>query len=548
MKKKAIGAIAAGLAALTAFGTLAVYNNGLNEAHASTTDTNITETVTEGTEQDQTQVATGAPKYVFLFIGDGMSYPQIESTNYYLSALEDGTSMGDKEEGTILSKEEDYLSFMNFPIVGSAQTYDSTSFCPDSASTATALSTGYKTYSGTINMDETGTVSYETITEKLKSQLGYKIGIISSVNLNHATPAAFYCHQEKRSNYYDIGLELIDSGFDYYAGGGLLKPTGANGDQTDLYTLAQQAGYTVVKTQAEAENVTAATGKTIIIDENLADADAMKYELDREDDEWALCDYVEKGIDCLYEGNDNGFFMMVEGGKIDWACHANDAASTMADTKALSDAVYEAVEFYNEHPAETLILVTGDHETGGLTIGYAGTNYDTFLQNLSNQKISFQAFDDEYVAKYKENGTSFEDVMNDITDLFGLVAQSSTNKAEDGVTSDSSDSHPTGVTSGNLVLTDYELAKLKAAYDKTMTMTEDTELSQEEYILYGSYEPLTVTITHILNNKSGISFTSYSHTGLPVAVFALGQGQAFFTGYYDNTEIYDKMAVLLGVQ
>ncbi|MCF0228286.1 MAG: alkaline phosphatase [Parasporobacterium sp.] len=492
------------------------------------------------------------PKYVFLLIGDGMSYPQIESTNYYLNALENGTSMGNSDEGTILTKTDDALGFINFPVAGSAQTYDSTSFCPDSASTATSVSTGHKTYSGTINMDETGSVSYETISEKLKEQKGYKIGIISSVNLNHATPAAFYAHQVKRSSYYEIAEELVASDFDFFAGGGLLKPTGAEEDQTDIYELAQEAGYTVIFTQEEAAQVTAETGKVLIIDEHLADSSAMEYELDRTDDMWALTDYVEKGIECLYDESSNGFFMMVEGGKIDWACHANDAASTMADTKAFSDAVDAAVEFYNAHPDETLIIVTGDHETGGMTIGYAGTNYDTFLQNLDNQKISFQKYDDEYVSAYKENGTDFETVLKDIEELFGLVTEESAGTAaEDSVAEDSADEHPTGVTSGKLVMTEYELSKLQAAYEKTMTVVpedEETELTQQEYELYGSYEPLSVTITHILNNKSGISFTSYSHTGLPVAVFALGCGEEVFEGYYDNTDIYFRLADLTGIE
>ena len=489
------------------------------------------------------EAATKTPKYIFLFIGDGMSYPQIQSTNYYLSALANGTSMGG--DGAVL-QHEDALTFLDFPVAGSAQTYDSTSFCPDSASTATSLSTGHKTYSGTINMDETGTVAYETISEKLKDQKDYKIGVVSSVNLNHATPAAFYCHQVSRSNYYDIGLEMINSNFDYFAGGALLQPTGKDEDQIDLYTLAAEAGYTVAKTQAEAEAVTADTGKVILVDEHLADGDSMPYELDRTDDMWSLADYVEKGIEVL--DNDNGFFMMVEGGKIDWACHANDAGSTMHDTQALSDAVDKAVEFYNEHPDETLILVTGDHETGGMTIGYAGTNYDTFLQNLANQKISYAKFDSDYVAAYKENNTSFEDVLVDVQNLFGLTTEAAAGQeGEDGVTTDSADSHPTGVTSGSLVMTGYELQKLRDAYDLTMTKTEDTELSQEEYVLYGSYEPLSVTINHILNNKSGISFTSYSHTGLPVAVFAMGAGQELFEGYYDNTQVYFNLAELTGV-
>jgi alkaline phosphatase len=110
----------------------------------------------------------------------------------------------------------------------------------------------------------------------------------------------------------------------------------------------------------------------------------MDYELDRAEGEWALADYVEKGIEVL--DNDKGFFMMCEGGKIDWACHANDAGSTVSDTLALADAVEVAVDFAKKHPQDTLILVTGDHETGGLTIGYAGTDYDTYLTNLTSQR------------------------------------------------------------------------------------------------------------------------------------------------------------------
>ena len=281
-------------------------------------------------------------------------------------------------------------------------------------------------------------------------------------------------------------------------------------------------------TQAEAEAVTSADGKVLIIDEHLADSDAFAYENDRADGNWALSDYVKKGIEVL--DNDTGFFLMVEGGKIDWACHANDAGSTIADTIALSDAVDEAVAFAQQHPDETLILVTGDHETGGLTIGYAGTDYDTFLTNLEHQKISYAKFDSDYVAKYKENNTSFDEVMKDVTALFGLKTE--------------------GAEDDTLVLTAYELDKLKAAYEATMDAgrADADPANQAEYVLYGSYEPLSVTITHILNNKSGVNFASYAHTGLPVAVFAQGSGQDLFEGFYDNTQVYHKLAGLLGVK
>ena len=302
-------------------------------------------------------------------------------------------------------------------------------------------------------------------------------------------------------------------------------PTGAEGDQENLYDLAEQAGYNVVTTQAEAEQVTG--GPVVIIDEHLADSDAMAYELDRTDDMWALSDYVAKGIEVLSQDED-GFFMMCEGGKIDWACHANDAASTIHDTQALADAVQVAIDFAAEHPEETLILVTGDHETGGLTIGFAGTDYDTYLDLLENQKISFAKYDSDYVAGYKENKTSFEDVLEDIEALFGLKTE-----GEEG---------------DKLVLTDYELEQLRAAYEKSINGTAASQYEQEEYVLYGTYEPLSVTITHIINNKSGISFTSYSHTGLPVAVLAHGLNAEVFSGYYDNTQVYYKLADMLGVQ
>lgn len=493
-------------------------------------------------DQTETEAETAeaiSPKYIFLFIGDGMSYPQIQLTNYYLSAVAD-------TNGNDILESKNNLNMMNFPVAGSAQTYDSTSFCPDSASTATSISTGYKTYSGTINMDETGTISYETIAEKLKKQKDYEIGIISSVNINHATPAAFYCHQPSRNAYYEIGLEMIASDFDYYAGGALLKPTGNDKDKEDLYMLAEQAGYTVVKTQAEAEAVSADVDKAIIIDEHLADADAMDYDMDREEGDWSLADYVEKGISVM-EDSEKGFFMMCEGGKIDWACHANDAAATLTDTLALDEAVAVAVKFYEKHPEETLILVTGDHETGGLTIGYAGTDYDTFLTNISNQHISYAKFDSDYVKGYKENKSDFDTVMKDITELFGLETPI-TEGGDKTSQKDSADKHPESEDTGALVLTDYEYEKLKKAYETTMSRTgEEKEFSQEEYVLYGSYEPLTVTITHLLNNKSGISFSSYAHTGLPVEVFAMGPGQEDFGGYYDNTQIYTKLAALTGV-
>ena len=126
-----------------------------------------------------------APKYVFLFIGDGMSYPQFQAAADYLGAIADQdeekalpSTKVDTRAGAVLDGPV-ALNFMNFDVAGSAVTYDACSFAPDSASTATSIATGKKTYSGMINVDITGAIPYETIAEKLHKQLGWKIGVIS---------------------------------------------------------------------------------------------------------------------------------------------------------------------------------------------------------------------------------------------------------------------------------------------------------------------------------------------------------------------------------
>lgn len=470
---------------------------------------------------------SGTPKYVFVFVGDGMSYPQIQSAAYY--AGKDAAGIVDvvkNSENAGDSPAMKNLSFYDFPVSGSASTYDATSFAPDSASTATSIFTGYKTHSSSINVDITKKIKYRTIAEQLRDQKKWKIGVVSTVNLNHATPAATYAHQASRKSNYAIGQELVESNFDYFAGGALMEPQDKKNDKTSIYELAKSAGYKVCFTQNDANSLQNGD-KAIVVAETLADGDAMSYDNDRKNNEWALRDYVRKGIEVL--DNKKGFFMMVEGGKVDWACHANDARSSIADTLALSAAVEEAIEFYNKHPKETLIIVTADHETGGLTIGYAGTDYNLFFRTLDNQKISYAKFDSDYVSNYKKNGTSLEEVMTDVEQLFGLKLPGSEGSNKNG----------------GLVLTDYEYSRIKTAYEKTIK--NDNSRTQMEYDLYGTYEPLTITITHILNAKSGLGWTSNSHTGLPVPVFALGAGQDEFKGFYDNTEIYNKMAKLTKV-
>lgn len=468
------------------------------------------------------------PKYVFLFIGDGMSYPEFQVTADYLGAINDSDYMKalpslKREERTSIMKKPELLNFMNFSTAGSATTYNSSSFIPDSSSAITSIASGKKTHAGMLNVDETGKIKYETIAEKIHNQLGWKIGIISSVNINHATPAGFYAHQENRSNYYEIGKELIASNFEYFAGGGFRNPTDKDKSQEDLYQLAIKAGYNVVRNQIDAETLTSKSKKVILVDEHLADSDTMKYEIDRGQGEWALKDYVQKGIDLL-EG-EKGFFIMCEAGKIDWCCHSNDVKSAIRETMALADSVQVALDFAKKHPDETLILVTGDHETGGLTIGYGASEYNTYLPNLSSQTISFQKFIDEYETKYKKEQLSFKEALQDVEHLFGLKVL--------------------GNDDDLMVLSDKELDNLQTAYFTSIDSTANTKAVKAKY---GSNDPFTVTITRILANKCGLNFSTSAHTGLPVAVFAKGVEEERFSGYYDNTMIYKKLANILGIK
>ena len=458
-------------------------------------------------------------KYVFLFIGDGMAYPQINTAEILAQKLEDPSQIGIKK-----------TEFTQFPYAGSVTTYDAESFCPDSASTGTAMASGNKTLGGVINMDVSKTEKFTIVSELAKNK-GYKIGVISSVSLDHATPACFYAKQASRGDYYDIGLQLVNSGYDFFGGGGFVQPTGKEKDKESLIDIAKKNGFTVPETKEDILALGASSGPVLAINPVLADASAMLYEIDRINqapDSLSLAQFVQKGIDVL--DNDNGFFLMTEGGKVDWSCHANDAAAAMHDVLALNDAVKVALSFAEQHPDETLIIVTGDHETGGLTIGFAATGYSTFFEKTLAQSMSFIKFD-ELVKDMRENQTSFDEAFSDINKYFGLIAPDAPEASDDK--------------NAGMVLTDVEYQKLKDAYGLSMKPADERNLDENQEILYGTYEPLSVTCTHILNNKAGIGWTSYSHTGVPIPVFATGIGAENFMGSYDNTDIFHKLTQVM---
>jgi alkaline phosphatase len=452
----------------------------------------------------------GQAKYVFLFIGDGMAMSQISSAEVF------STARASKDINVTR------LGFSQFPVTGLVTTYDAGTFITDSASAGTAIATGNKTLSGVINMDTSKTKQFKPISEYIH-EAGMKVGIISTVTLNHATPASFYSKVPSRSSYYDIGVQLAESDFDYYGGGSILQHSGRNGDQKSAIDIAKANGFTYVDSKDAFNALKPGVGKVIAISPRLQDDGAMPYDMDLKPGELTITDFTRKGIELL--DNPKGFFMMIEGGKIDWASHANDAGAVIHDVLAIDAAVRVALDFAAKHPKDTLILVTGDHETGGMTLGFAGTQYDTFFDKVALQTRSYVAFDDEVLKPYKAsrsaNNARFEDLVPAIKESFGIDLAS---------------------------LSDFQRQQIEFAFQRSMGNEQERSFAEDRYVLYGGYEPLTVKLTQIMNQTAGIGWTSYAHTGVPVPTFARGVHQEIFGGYYDNTDLFYKLASVMNIK
>jgi alkaline phosphatase len=303
---------------------------------------------------------TAGPKYIFLFIGDGMGENHVAAARLYAATSE------------AAAKGIAPLRFPDFPVRGEIATHNISLGVTDSAAAATALASGRKTANGVLNMNPWATERYAIITDLAKAR-GRRVGIVTSVSLDHATPAGFYAFSGARGDYYSIAVQLAARDFDYFGGGGFLSPRGANGDRTDVLALAAGNGFTVALTKAAFAALAPGVGKVIAVGEKLDGSEALPYAADRSPGDPALADFVAKGIELL--DGDGGFFIMAEGGKIDWASHANDVFRAMPEVADLDEAVAAAIAFQSTHPDETLIVVTSDHETGGLEIA-EGDGFD----------------------------------------------------------------------------------------------------------------------------------------------------------------------------
>ena len=432
-------------------------------------------------------------KYIFYFIGDGMGTNQVLSSEMYLAEL----------EGRIGRKP---LLMTQFPYSGQVATFSASNGITDSSAAGTCLATGTKTNNGTLGLSPAKD-TLRSVAEILQQQ-GYGIGIMTTVAIDHATPAAFYAKVPDRNMYYEIGTQLAYTDFDFFGGAGFHKPVNKHNKKTpNLYDLCEEQGYTFAHGYADAQTKMNApklilTQTTDGIDRT-KQAGSLPYAIDRQEDALTLRQIVSTAIPYLSQRHDR-FFMMVEGGMIDYACHGQDGATAIGETLDMDAALEEAYNFYLAHPDETLIVVTADHETGGMAMGNGG--YVLNLQALQHQHCSSWILSDQLSSLFKDNTPTWEMVKDLLTQQLGFYT--------------------------SIELTADEDARLHDLYNKAVAHKDGKVKT-----LYKTMNELGSTAIALLNKKAHLGWTSYDHTAHAVPVFAVGVGAERFTGWHDNTEI-----------
>ena len=447
-------------------------------------------------------------KYVFYFIGDGMGVNQVQGTELYRGELEGKIGITP-------------IWFTQFPYATTATTFSATNGVTDSAAAGTALATGNKTQNGTIGMKQDLQTEVSSVAVWAKKK-GCRVGVTTSVSVDHATPAAFYAHDPSRGSYYKIGTDLYKAGFDFYAGSDFIDPNNKDnkdGNSENLYTMAEKNGYTIARGYKDYLKKCKKADKMILFQSEKAsekDRTAIPYAIDRTKDDLTLADITRSAINFLSKDLSKGFFLMVEGGKIDWACHSNDAATAFHEVADMDEAVKVAYEFYSQHPDETLIVVTADHETGGFVLGTGA--YKLNLQVLKNQKVSESGFTrilNELRKKYNNN-VSWKKVQQALKENFGFWDKVKLNEKQE--------------------------ERLLAKYNNTLKGKE-AKLEKSEY---AQDEPLAAEAKRIIDEIALVGWTSGGHSAGYVPVFAIGAGADLFQGRIDNTEIPIKIAKAAG--
>lgn len=452
-------------------------------------------------------IAQNKAKYVFYFIGDGMGVNQVNGAETYLAAL----------EGQIGIKE---LCFPSFPYSAFVNTQSATNGVTDSAAGGTALATGQKTKNGTLGMLADLATPVTSIADWAHNA-GAAVGITTSVSVDHATPAAFYSHVPNRKMTYDIGCQLVNSNNDFYAGSDFVTPDDPKKKGENLYKQAADKGFTIAYGYKDYQKKARKAERMILLQTQEAskkDRHSLPYAIDRSKNDMTLTEITRAAINFLTkkQSEKDGFFLMVEGGKIDWACHANDLCY-IKELIDMDEAVKVAFEFYQQHPDETLIVVTADHETGGLVLGNKGYELNigaAGFQRMSIEKLgkSLKGMHDKYGERY-----NWETVKKFLSDNFGFWTK--------------------------IKLSDEQNARLEKAFDNIEKgKGENTET------LYQKDDELATTVRKILSECALVGWGTNGHSNGYVPCFAIGVGAEQFHGRIDNTDISKKIASAAGWQ
>ncbi len=430
------------------------------------------------------------PKYVFYFIGDGMGPSHVLGTELLLG-----------EQAGVIGRPQK-LSFTQFPQAAFVTTFSASNGVTDSAASGTALATGSKTNNGHLGVTPDGNPVYSVALAA--KEAGYAVGISTTVCINHATPAAFYAHQPSRNNYYEIAKEMVSSNYDFFAGG---DPNCTNKQHKEIMSEATENGYTIARGIDDYYTKSATAKKMMLFQKEIASE--IPYSIDRDANDLTLAQITKAGIDFLSQKSKKGFLFMIEGGKIDYASHSDDAATMFQEVIDFDNAIKEALEFYKKHKDETLIIVTADHETGGIVLGF-NSSYTLNLKALSGQKASADKIADIIIAADKEKRLTWDDARQILKEQFGLWETATINEQQT---------------------------------DKLKQIFENAELVENKE---KQLKQLVETAKHMVAQSAAISWASGNHSGTFVPLFAIGEDSDEFNGVLDNTDIPKRIKRVTG--
>lgn len=387
-------------------------------------------------------------------------------------------------------------------LTGGVTTHSAESAITDSAPAGTALATGHKSNSGYVGVlpsviDMPGVKgnpgdAFTPVANVLEGakQLGKATGIVSTSEIQHATPASFSSHVTSRSNYDDIGEQQVYQNMDVILGGGYdyLKSENRK-DGENLVSVIGEKGYDLITTRDELLKT-----KSDKIYGSFAGS-SMAYELDRtktNPNEPSLAEMTSTAIDTLNKDKD-GFFLMIEGSKIDWAAHANDPIGMVTDILSFDDAVNEALKFAKKDK-NTMVIAVTDHGNSGITIGNENTNSTYDKINISN-----------YINPLKKATMTVEGALSNLKpDRSNLV----------------------------------EVAKLYGL--DNLTAEETAALNATET------KKLAGTLVNLLSKRADLGYTTGGHTGDDVFLYSYGPKR--ISGLVDNTDLAKEMANFMGIK